>query len=47
MGDYVDKGLITFSAPTQAKLTVIDPGWQTRTIQQFIDRLINSVPAMP
>ena len=47
MGDYVDKGLITFSASTQAKLTVIDPSWQTRTIQQFIDHLINSVPTMP
>jgi len=47
MGDYVNKGLINFSASTQAKLTLIDPDWQTRTIQQFIDHLINSVPVMP
>ena len=47
MGDYVTKGLITFNPSTQAKLTIIDPDWQTRTIQQFIDHLINSVPTMP
>lgn len=47
MGDYVNKGLINFSASTQAKLTLIDPDWQTRTIQQFIDHLINSVPVAP
>ena len=47
MGDYVNKGLITFSPSTQAKLTLIDADWQTRTIQQFIDHLINSVPTAP
>ena len=44
MGDYVTKGLINFSPSTQAKLTIVDPSWQTRTIQQFIDHLIDSFP---
>ena len=47
MGDYVDKGLINFSASTQTKLDYIDADWRDRTIQQFIDHLINSVPVVP
>ena len=47
MGDYVDKGLINFSASTQTKLDYIDADWRDRTIQQFIDHLINSVPVLP
>ena len=47
MGDYVDKGLITFSPSTQTKLSLIDPNWENRTIQGFIDNLINSVPTLP
>ena len=42
MGNYVSKGLIQFE--NTAKLTAIDPDWESRTIQQFINHMIESFP---
>ena len=43
MGDYVDKELINFSESTQHKLDLIDADWRDRTIQGFINHLINVI----
>ena len=49
MGDYVEKGLITFTPATEAKLDLAfgaDPntGWRGKTIQQFLDSIMTFVP---
>ena len=49
MGDYIDKGLITFTPATEAKLDLAfgsDPttGWRGKTIQQFLDSIMTFVP---
>ena len=49
MGDYISKGLITFTPATEAKLDLAfgaDPntGWRGKTIQQFLDSIMTFVP---
>ena len=49
MGDYISKGLITFTPATEAKLDIAfgsDPvsGWRGKTIQQFLDSIMTFVP---
>jgi len=49
MGNYVAKGLITFSPATEEKLDTTfgsDPetGWRGKTIQQFLDSIMYFVP---
>ena len=45
MGDYVTKGLISLDETKQARLTAIAPGWQTMTIQGFLDAI--TTPVIP
>ena len=46
MGDYVNKGLITFSAATIEKLdgNPATAGWRDQTIQTFINTIMTFVP---
>ena len=47
MNTYLDSGLITFDDSTQTKLDTFVPGWRNKTIQQFIDSLIDIVDMLP
>ena len=49
MGDYISKGLITFTPATETKLDLAfgadpDTGWRGKTIQQFLDSIMTFVP---